>query len=90
VLAADGRARLGKTRSGAEWVIASPLQPDARIALVAETRREAVRVMVEVERDPCYVKGQRPRWSRTSGDQWQRRAGLPLFGRGGRKCAART
>ena len=59
----------GKTRAGAEWVqrqaasLASP-----RIALVAETREEAVRVMVE---GPSGIlataKAERPRWSPTKG-----------------------
>lgn len=57
----------GKTRAGAEWVHRrAASSPAARIALVAETREEAVRVMVE---GPSGIlataKGQRPRWSPT-------------------------
>ncbi|MFL6748897.1 MAG: DNA-packaging protein [Sphingomicrobium sp.] len=63
----------GKTRSGAEWVhrIAAS-NPDARIALVADTRQEAVRVMVEGSSGIlATAKGQRPRWSRTIGQiEW--------------------
>lgn len=72
----------GKTRSGAEWVhrIAAS-NPEARIALVAETRQEAVRVMVEGSSGIlATAKGQRPRWSRTAGQiEWSNGAQAFLY-----------
>ncbi len=67
----------GKTRAGAEWVHARANRPSpdpslngrgeaVRIALVAETREEAVRVMVEGPSGLlATARGFRPRWSRT-------------------------
>ena len=59
----------GKTRAGAEWVLRQVASlPAPRIALVAETREEAVRVMVE---GPSGIlataKGERPLWIPTRG-----------------------
>ena len=55
----------GKTRAGAEWVWARAREtPDARIALVAATRDEAARVLVEGESGllACARAGEVPRW----------------------------
>ena len=59
----------GKTRAGAEWVLRQVASlPAPRIALVAETREEAVRVMVE---GPSGIlataRSERPRWIPTKG-----------------------
>ena len=58
----------GKTRAGAEWVHRqAATTSEARIALVAETREEAVRVMVEGPSGILATArgGVRPRWSPT-------------------------
>ena len=48
----------GKTRAGAEWVCAmARAHPHARIALVAGSREEAVRVMIEGESGLLAVAG---------------------------------
>jgi phage terminase large subunit-like protein len=60
----------GKTRAGAEWVWARARENrDARIALVAATADEAVRVMVEGESGLLAVArcDEAPRWRRSRG-----------------------
>ena len=60
----------GKTRAGAEWVWARARESgDARIALVAATREEAARVMIEGESGliACARWGEEPRWTPSRG-----------------------
>jgi len=61
----------GKTRAGAEWVWARARAGDAetRIALVAETREEAARVMIEGESGliACARTNEEARWVRSRG-----------------------
>jgi len=79
-LAPDGDWRLwviqagrgfGKTRAGAEWVHSvSRLGADVRVALVAASREEAVRVMVEGESGLLATSGVgwRPEWRQSRGE----------------------
>jgi phage terminase large subunit-like protein len=72
----------GKTRAGAEWVWARAREgPDARIALVAASREEVERVMVEGESGllACARRDERPRWISSRG--------LVLFPSGARAFA---
>jgi phage terminase large subunit-like protein len=60
----------GKTRAGAEWAWARAREtPGARIALVAASREEVARVMVEGESGllACARRGERPRWISSRG-----------------------
>jgi phage terminase large subunit-like protein len=60
----------GKTRAGAEWVWARAREnPGARIALVAASREEAARVMVEGESGLLAVarRAEAPRWISSRG-----------------------
>jgi phage terminase large subunit-like protein len=61
----------GKTRAGAEWVWARAREggEGTRVALVAATREEAARVMVEGESGllACARGNEAPRWIRTRG-----------------------
>lgn len=61
----------GKTRAGAEWVSEfARLHADARIALVAATRDEARRVMIEGDSGLLNVArdGERPEWRASLGE----------------------
>jgi phage terminase large subunit-like protein len=60
----------GKTKAGAEWVWARAREaPDARIALVAASREEVERVMVEGDSGlfACARRDERPRWISSRG-----------------------
>jgi phage terminase large subunit-like protein len=63
----------GKTRAGAEWVRTQAAHPQARIALIAETMRDAREVMVEGVSGLLAVHEdlQRPDWMSSRGRvQW--------------------
>jgi len=63
----------GKTRAGAEWVRAQAANPQARIALIGETMRDAREVMVEGVSGLLAVHEdlQRPDWMSSRGRvQW--------------------
>jgi phage terminase large subunit-like protein len=60
----------GKTRAGAEWVWARAREtPDARIALVAASREEVERVMIEGDSGliACARRDEQPRWISSRG-----------------------
>ena len=70
----------GKTRAGAEWVSQRAREdPKARIALVAASRDEVARVMVEGESGILAVArtGEAPRWIASRGLVVFRRAHAP-------------